>query len=135
MKSSIKALLASLAIALMAAGVVLIYVYVYLPFLIREKGKEGYSQGLAVGQQLDQMACFRKATALAGNKTLEAMTAGPWLSGCLESSRLSTGFCDGIPPPSEHPDFERQKAACQAREIGEYCLFFMPTVEEHCHSQ
>jgi hypothetical protein len=139
MRTSTKAILASLVIVLIPCVFLLVYLFVYIPSLyspetMREKGEAGHSQGLAAGRRLDQIECFRKASFLAGKKTLEARTAGPWLYGCLESSKPSAGFCDGIPPPSEHPDLDRQQLACRARDLGEYCLFFMPTVEAFCHS-
>jgi hypothetical protein len=141
MKTNNKAILAAIA-SLLSLIVCIYFYYVYhaglrkqqaLEQAIEEKAREGRTQGLASGRDHDQAWCLDEARLRAGNKTLEVRNAGPWLYGCLESSAPSSGFCDGIGPPSEQPDFGRQQAVCRARGIKEYCLFYMPTVEAFCH--
>ena len=139
MQTSTKAILAAITIILIPVLFLAGIFFIYLPHLygkdaIRKKAEEGHAQGLASGHGHDQAWCLDDALRRAGNKTLEARNAGPWLYACLESSAPTPDFCAGIEPPSEHPDFGRQQAVCRARGIKEYCLFYMPTVEAFCHA-
>lgn len=139
MQTSTKAILVAIAICLVLLSFAIAYIYLYIPSLyskqaIEEKSREGHAQGLASGHGHDQAWCLDEAFRRAGNKTLEARNAGPWLYGCLESSAPTPDFCTGIEPPSEHPDLDRQHAVCRARGLGEYCLFYMSTMEAFCHA-
>lgn len=138
MKTSTKALLVSLFIVMLPIAMILAYVYLYIPSLytpekLQKQGERAYLEGREFGKTTNEQGCFVEATGRAANRTLNVINGQPWLSGCLYASEMSPGFCDGIPLPKKEPDLERQKAICAERKMGEYCLYFMPVVEEFCH--
>lgn len=140
MKTSTKAILISIAIVMLPIAMVLAYVYLYIPTLyspekLQAQHEESFLQGRTFGKTSNEEGCFVEARIRAENRSLNALNGGSWLSGCLYASEMSPGFCDGIPPPREEPDLDRQKAICAKRKAGEYCLYFMPTVEAFCHQK
>jgi hypothetical protein len=61
--------------------------------------KKAAQQGTAEGSRLTEKECLDQAMAR-GRKEPSAgtvLTAGAWLHACLEASRKSPGFCDGVP--------------------------------------
>jgi hypothetical protein len=137
MKTSTKALLVSLLIVMLPISMILAYLYLYIPSLytpekLQKEGEKAFLEGREFGKTTNEQGCFVEATTRAANRTLYATNGRPWLSGCLYASEMSPGFCDGILPPKKEPDLERQTAICAERKVGEYCLYFMPVVEEFC---
>jgi hypothetical protein len=138
MKTSTKAILISIAIVMFPIVAVLAYLYLYIPNAyspekLQAKANAGYELGQEFGKTTNEQNCFAEARTRAKDRTLDALTGPPWLSGCLSASEMSDGFCDGIAPPSKGGFTEQQSAICAERKIGEYCLYFMPIVEQHCH--
>lgn len=116
MKAATKAILISAAIVFTSIAVVLMFFFVYLPGLYTPENMQaqwdaGFVQGQSFGRTTNQQGCFVEAADRAKTRVLNAADGPPWLAGCLDVSETSEGFCDGILPPSEHPDFDQQKSA------------------------
>jgi hypothetical protein len=64
-------------------------------------GKAHFEQGRAAGRTLDESGCVARATGALAGEAGSSLTAGiansVGLSGCLEASRATAGFCDDIP--------------------------------------
>ena len=137
MTTSTRALLIVAAIVMLPIAMVLGYVYLYIPTQytaekLNKRIDAAFADGSGFGKRSTDQSCFVEATRRAKNRTLDALDGQPWLTGCLGTSRQTPGFCDGILAPHPEPDLHAQKAICAERGIGEYCLFFMPTVESYC---
>jgi uncharacterized membrane protein YhaH (DUF805 family) len=68
-------------------------------------GQVHRANGIAAGRTLDEAACVASAAAALRDEAANSMAAGiansVELSGCLEASRVSPEFCDGIPANTE----------------------------------
>ena len=68
------------------------------------QGQVHREKGLAAGHTHDEDACLRSAVDALGTMGSDSFGAGiaiaVELDGCLETSRPTPGFCDGVPAPS-----------------------------------
>jgi uncharacterized membrane protein YhaH (DUF805 family) len=68
-------------------------------------GKAHLDKGMAAGRGLDESGCVALAATALGGEPGTSMAAGiansVELSGCLETSRVTPGFCDAIPSRTE----------------------------------
>jgi hypothetical protein len=74
----------------------------YGPGLV-EAGKQTFSEGAEYGQRTDNEGCLNEA--VARQARVEGFTDmiknGVFMRACLEASRPTPGFCDGVPRQSE----------------------------------
>jgi uncharacterized membrane protein YhaH (DUF805 family) len=72
---------------------------------ILANGKAHIETGRIAGRALDESGCVSKAASAlageAGTSLLVAIENAVELSGCLDTSRATPGFCDGIPAKTE----------------------------------
>jgi hypothetical protein len=68
-------------------------------------GKAHMDKGTAAGRTLDESGCVASAAGALGGEASSSIALGIAnsleLSGCLETSRVTPGFCDEIPPRTE----------------------------------
>ena len=103
-------------------------------------GKATMEQGRRAGQSRDEVACLDDAVgSTAGNSGMslgESVSNGLRLSGCLETSRLETAFCDEVPPKSELlASASWAAASCSQRNLSNVlCTTLLQNVVTCCSS-
>lgn len=101
-----------------------------------EAGKRYLAEGEALGRQTDNAGCVREA--LSRQKQWDSLSAtianGVFLSGCLNTSQATPGFCDDVPPSSEILNTARWavEQCDQAGMDGEGCPNLFHVVQRHC---
>ncbi|MBW3572377.1 MAG: hypothetical protein KY467_14845 [Gemmatimonadetes bacterium] len=89
-------------------------------------------EGARIGLASDEAACFEQAKQRAGGSVSMAgsFSVGAYTRSCLEFSRQTPGFCDGVPPQSAlRRTLEWQSARCgddvNCRSVGQ-------VVQQYC---
>ena len=93
-----------LLVVLIAGAVVAGYFVVrrYGPGLM-EAGKQTYSEGVEYGRRTDNEGCLNEAAARQARVEgfTDMVRNGIFMQTCLEASRPTPGFCDGVPRRTE----------------------------------
>lgn len=93
-------ILGVLLVLLVIGGAVAVYFLArtYGPGLV-QAGKQTFDEGVAYGQRTDQQGCLDES--VARHQRAEGFTdmvkVGVFMRACLESSKPTPGFCDGVP--------------------------------------
>jgi hypothetical protein len=93
-------------------------------------------EGAEFGAGTDEAGCMaRMKTMLEGNQGLaNTVKATLWQRACLEHSRSTPGFCEGVPRANEFVKSARwQTAECTRQDLARgSCQAVMQTVQEYC---
>lgn len=106
MQSWVKVLLiiGGLLVLLVVGAVVAVYFAVsrYGPGLM-EAGQRTYNEGAEYGRRTDNEGCLNEAAARHAhvNGFTDFVRNGIFMESCLEASRPTPGFCDGVPTETE----------------------------------
>ena len=101
------------------------------------RGTEALAEGERAGRDLDERACVETAIARLKDDASFGTGLGArlWLSGCLNTSRHTDGFCDKVPPPTEiMKTIEWSASACLRYGLGNNsgCTGLMQQTQKHC---
>ncbi len=132
------------AVVLVIAGVILIGGAVYFisthggEYL--EKGKQSIEDGKRFGETTDNHGCV--AETLTRYKQSPGMTGGIsvqlFLTGCLQSSAATPGFCDDVPAPSEFmksASWRVHQCSLEGMANDSYCQQIFGQVQNFCESK
>jgi hypothetical protein len=135
-------LIVGVVIVVLIAGVAGLGVYVWKkhgPALV-ETGKQGMEEGRAFGEGTDNQGCVdegvareRKAVGFG-----ELMKSGIFLRSCLDASRPTPNFCDGVPGALQFvKTAEWRKAQCDKYGFGQdqQCQQLFQQVQQFCEQQ
>ena len=93
-----------LLVLLVVGGAVAVFLLArtYGPGLV-EAGKQTYSEGVEYGRRTDNEGCLNEAAARHARAEgfTDMVRNGIFMQVCLENSRPTPGFCDGVPGPLE----------------------------------
>ena len=99
MPTWMKVLLILGVLLVVGAGVALFFLArTYGPGLV-EAGKQTYEEGVEYGRRTDQEGCLNEAVARQARADgfADMIKNNVFMRACLESSRATPGFCDGVP--------------------------------------
>lgn len=104
-------------------------------------GKAHMDKGMTAGRTLDESGCVATAAGALGGEASSSIALGIAnsleLSGCLETSRVTPGFCDGIPSRTEMIA-TGQWIASVCNQIGQAgntsCNTMIQIIPEYCTS-
>jgi hypothetical protein len=101
-----------------------------------EEGKQVFAEGRKFGVNTDKSGCVSES--LSRLKQDEGITgslkSGLFLRGCLDSSRETPGFCDGVPQESgimKSAEW-RTEQCTKAGLNGSYCPQLFGQVQKYC---
>jgi hypothetical protein len=103
-----------------------------------EAAKNAYTDGKKMGSDLDEKGCLAAAVTrhkIKSNQSLiESTRTGLTLSGCLAASKLSDGFCEGVPSPKNPLDTSiwSTKTCTQQGLVDSACASVMQQVVHYC---
>ena len=126
---------------LMVAAVVAGYFVVsrYGPGLV-EAGKQTYEEGAEYGRRTDNEGCLNEAAARQAR--VDGFTAmvrnGVFMQVCLENSRPTPGFCDGVPRPLEvmkGVTWQHQQCKRFGLKIEQQCGQLFQGVQQFCEER
>jgi hypothetical protein len=93
-----------LLVVLIVGGAVAIFFLArtYGPGLV-EAGKQTYSEGVEYGRRTDNEGCLNEAVArqARADGLTDLIKNNVFMRACLEASRPTSGFCDGVPRQTE----------------------------------
>lgn len=94
-------------------------------------------EGAIFGQSVDQQACVDSALARhrANSSPAATIWTGLYVRGCLQSSRVTPGFCRSIPSPANMLNTVRWRMH-QCEQVGlvdNNCHHVMGAVQRGCH--
>ena len=123
-------------VALVAAGVYFVKKY-GAPLV--EQGKQVMEEGEAYGRRSDNEGCLLEG--ISRHKTADGFTelikANLFLRGCLEGSRPTPGFCDGVPGRTEFiKSAQWQVDECKRHGLStdRQCQQIFQQVQQFCES-
>jgi hypothetical protein len=103
-----------------------------------EAARATATEGREYGQTTDEEGCLQKALTRHGADLgiSETVSEAVYLIECLDVSKPSPGFCDGIPDASETMESARWKVSrCEREGFGDRsCQALFGVVQEHCSS-
>lgn len=121
------------AFALVGAGV---YWWTHHSRELIQAGKDAVREGSAVGKKTDNQGCldealsrYRQNQGFAGG-----ISSGLFLTGCLDASRPTPGFCDEVPKPTEFIRAAQwQIRKCEGAGLpDQYCRQLYAQVQQFC---
>lgn len=140
MKPLAKYLLAgcSVLVLLVIAGVAAVawYVRTHGDDLLAQ-AREVRSDGVKAGKDLTEERCVDDALSRYSNDrgVIGGVRTRVWLSGCLEASQPTEGFCSGVPPESEFVRTAKwQVDQCRSRGLADdsTCPNILAEVQQYC---
>jgi hypothetical protein len=103
-----------------------------------KSAEDARADGAAFGQQTDNQGCLSEV--LRRHKEhhgfSDAILNNLFLGGCLEASRPTSGFCDGVPKTSEMTESVRWRLrkCTEAGLSDSYCGNLFGEVQKYCES-
>ena len=129
-------------VVLLIAGVAGLGVYVWKkhgPELVAS-GKQGMEEGRSFGEGTDNQGCVDEG--VARNRKAkgfgELMKSGIFLRSCLDASRPTPNFCDGVPGALQiMKTVEWRKAQCEKYGLGQdqQCSQLFQQVQQFCEQR
>jgi hypothetical protein len=107
---------------------------------LMEQAKQAYTDGTKMGASLDENGCLAAATERQKTKSnqtfIETTRTGVTLAACLSASKVSDGFCDGVPSPKNPIDSATWAArvCLKSGATDSSCQSLMQHVTHHCAS-
>lgn len=100
--------------------------------------KTSGEDGKVFGRTADNAACIKSALDRFGADTavVASLQATAYAQNCLELSKPSPGFCDGVPEPTENSAvtaWAKSQCAAVATASDRTCRFVMAPVPRFCH--
>lgn len=98
--------------------------------------QQARNEGLTFGRSTDNAGCLNEALSRhrAHHGFSDAISNNLFLNGCLETSRPTAGFCEGVPPSDEFgATVGWQMEQCREAGISDnYCGQLFQQVQQHC---
>ena len=127
-----------LLVVLLVGGVVAIYFLAraYGPGLV-EAGKQTYGEGVEYGRRTDNEGCLNEAVARQARADgfADLIKNNVFMRACLEASRPTPGFCDGVPRQTEFMKaIGWQQQQCQRYGLSpeQQCSQLFSQVQQFC---
>ena len=121
------------AVALVGAGV---YWWTHHSRVLIQAGKNAVKEGSVFGKSADNQGCLDEALSrYKQNKGFGGgISTGLFLTGCLEASRATPGFCDDVPKPTEFiRSAHWQINKCEEAGLpDQYCRQLFSQVQQYC---
>ena len=101
---------------------------------LTSRGSAAAREGARFGMVRDEAACFQAAVRRTGTDATLAdnFAAGAFARACLEYSRPTAGFCDGVPPATSirrAAEWQQQRCGTDAA-----CRNVSQVVAQYCHA-
>lgn len=121
------------AFALIAAGV---YWWTHHSRELIQAGKNAIGEGSEIGKRTDNQGCLDEALSRYRQNRgfVGGMSTGLFLTGCLDSSRPTPGFCDDVPGRREFiKSAQWQIRKCEEAGLpDQYCRQLYSQVQQYC---
>ena len=131
-------ILGVLLVVLFVGGVVAVYFLArtYGPGLV-EAGKQTYNEGVEYGRRTDNEGCLNEAVARQARAEgfTDMVKNNVFMRACLEASRPTDGFCDGVPRQTEFmKSIGWQQQQCQRYGLSpeKQCSQLFSQVQQFC---
>lgn len=103
-----------------------------------ERAQNARNEGQEFGRQTDNAGCLNEALTRhrARPNFSDAIANNLFLNGCLETSRRTPGFCDGVPRADEfQATINWQLQRCREANLQDnYCGQIFQQVQRHCET-
>jgi len=126
-------------ITLIVVGVVVLLLVVGvvgIGFYFYQSTQKVAAEAKAFAAQSDQAGCLKEAMSRQkeNDSPFNLASSGAFLAVCLEGSKPTAGFCDGVPPSSDQQQtVQWVKARCQSSGLTEVtCTALMTIAQKHC---
>ena len=105
-----------------------------------EGAMKSVQEGQTYGRSADNAACVDESFVRfkRDSSMTNIVSARSFLTGCLQTSKSTPNFCDGVPAQLEFTNSARWKTEqCQARGLGSdpNCPQMFDAVQQHCEKQ